>query len=158
RTLILLLLTRMSSAQIVMGKFLSSWIGVANLVLSALPLLMLIALLGGVGVGQVLAATAIILVTTAWSGALANLIAFWREKTFQTLAITLLAIAGYLAVCEAIAAGAIAVVDPAWAELLSPLRALASVGLPIPTADWQGVPGGIAAAHSALGLLACAAF
>ena len=74
-------------------------IGVANLVLSALPLLLLIAVLGGVSDMQVFAATAIIAVTAAWTGALANMIAFWRGKTFQTLAITLLAIVGWLVVC-----------------------------------------------------------
>lgn len=158
RTLILLLLTRLSSSQIVLGKLMSSLVGIANLVLPALPLLLLIAILGGVSVGQVYAATAIILVTSIWTGALANVIAFWREKTFQTLAITLLAIVGWLVFCEALAAGTISNLDPSWADLLSPVRALWSVCQPIPSMDWAGIPGGIAVAYSAIGLLAALLF
>ena len=105
RTLILLLLTRLSSTQIVLGKLGSCQLSVVSLIFAALPLLLLISLLGGVSVTQVFVATTIILVTTLWCGALANLIAFWREKTFQTLAITLISIVGWLVFCEVIAAG-----------------------------------------------------
>ncbi len=104
RTLILLLLTRLTSSEIVLGKLTSSLIGVANLVFAALPLLLVITLLGGVSVAQVLFATGVVLVTSFWAAALANLFAFWREKTFQTLALTMLAITGWLVFCEAIAA------------------------------------------------------
>ncbi len=83
RTLILLLLTRLSSTQIVLGKLASSLLGIGNLILAALPLLLLIAILGGVGLQQVLLATAVILVTAAWSAALANLVAFWRKRPFK---------------------------------------------------------------------------
>lgn len=158
RTLILLLLTRLTSREIVLGKLASTLVGVANLIFSALPLLLLIAILGGVSVSQVFAATAIVLVTSAWTGSLANLVAFWREKTFQTLAITLLAIVGWLVFCEAIAAGSLASVDPIWAELLSPIRAVWSVCQPIPSAAWTAIPGGIALAHSLLGVAATLVF
>ena len=158
RTLILLLLTRLTSREIVLGKFMATWVGVANLVLCALPLLLLIAVLGGVSALQVYSATAIVLVTAAWTGALANLVAFWREKTFQTLAITLLAIVGWLVFCEAIAAGTFAAIDPAWAELLSPMRAAWAVCQPLGARSWSHIPGGIAVAHAGLGLLATALF
>lgn len=158
RTLILLLLTRLSSSEIVLGKLLATLIGVANLVLSALPLLLLIAVMGGVSVVQVFSATAIIAVTAAWTGGLANMVAFWREKTFQTLAITLLAIVGWLVFCEAIAAGALRSIDPSWSELLSPLRALWVVCQPIPSRTWSFLPGGIAAGYSLLGMLATVGF
>ncbi|MEO8269438.1 MAG: hypothetical protein ABI557_06955 [Aureliella sp.] len=158
RTLILLLLTRLTSSEIVLGKLLATLIGVANLVFSALPLLLLIAVLGGVSARQVFASTAIIAVTAAWTGALANMVAFWREKTFQTLAITLLAIVGWLVLCEAIASGSLRAVDPNWAELLSPLRALWSVCQPIPSRTWSFLPGGIAGTHSLLGILATLLF
>ncbi|MCA9128435.1 MAG: ABC transporter permease [Planctomycetales bacterium] len=158
RTLILLLLTRLSSSQIVLGKLLSCLIGVWNLVFAALPLLLLIAILGGVSSSQVFASTAIVLVTAAWSGALANLVAFWREKTFQTLAITLLAVVSWLVLCEAIAAGSITAVSPQWADLLSPIRALWVVCQPIQTGHWSDIPGGIASVHCGLGLLAVLLF
>lgn len=154
RTLILLLLTRLTGSEIVLGKLMSTLVGVGNLVFSALPLLLLIAILGGVSAAQVFASVAIILVTAIWTGALANLIAFWREKTFQTLAITLLAIVGWLVFCEAIAAGSFAWLEASWAELLSPVRALWGVCQPIGARTWSFLPGGIAAAHCLLGLLA----
>lgn len=158
RTLILLLLTRLSSFQIVLGKLAASLIGIGNLVLAALPLLLLIALLGGVSATQVFSATVIILLTAAWSGALANLIAFWREKTFQTLAITILAIVGWLVLCEAIAAGAVAGVEPYWAEPMSPVRTLWIICQPIPSDDWSAIPGGITTLHAAIGVLATFTF
>jgi ABC-type transport system involved in multi-copper enzyme maturation permease subunit len=158
RTLILLLLTRLSSSEIVLGKWMSTLVGVVNLIFAALPLLLLIAILGGVSAAQVLSATAIILVTAAWTGALANLVAFWREKTFQTLAITLLAIVGWLVFCEAIAAGGVASLNPTWAELLSPMRALWTVCEPIASRNWDSIPGGIAVGHCALGILATLLF
>ncbi|MEM7475290.1 MAG: hypothetical protein AAF483_09885 [Planctomycetota bacterium] len=154
RTLILLLLTRLTSSQIVLGKLFSCLISVLMLILAALPLQMLIALMGGVSVEQVFFATAIIAVTTCWCGALANVIAFWREKTFQTLAITLITIVGWLVFCEAIAAGAISFLAPSWAELLSPARALWSVCQPIQTTSWLPIPGGIPFAHCILGVAA----
>ncbi len=156
RTLDLLLLTQLSSAQIVLGKLFASLVGIANLILAALPLLLLIALLGGVSTSQVLMATLIIAVTAAWSGALANLVAFWREKTFQTLAVTILAVVSWLAFCEAIAASAIPGVPAQWAQLLSPPRALWEVCQPIAPTSWLPIPGGVAAAHAVLGFaVAC---
>lgn len=152
RTLILLLLTRLTSSQIVIGKLVSTLIGVANLVAASLPLLLLISILGGVSAKQVFVATGVVLVTATWSGALANLVAFWREKTFQTLAITLLAIVGWIAMCEAIAAGSITSIAPYWADLLSPIRALWSVCQPIQVNSWGSFPGGAAGAHCCLGL------
>ena len=113
----------------------------------------MISLLGGVSVAQVLLGSLIVLVTSFWCAALSNVFAFWREKTFQTLALTLLAITGWLAVCEAIAAGALAQVPPSWAEVLSPVRALWSVCQPISQSAWDSVPGGAASIYSALAVL-----
>ncbi len=158
RTLILLLLTRMSSSQIVLGKLVSSLIGVANLILAALPLLLLIAILGGVSASQVYSATAIVFVTACWSAALANVVAFWREKTFQTLAITLLAIVGWLVFCEVIAAGLIASIDVRWADVLSPIRALWVVCQPIQGESWLPIAGGVPAAHCVLGIFSAVLF
>ncbi|GAB5403904.1 MAG: hypothetical protein Aurels2KO_21350 [Aureliella sp.] len=158
RTLILLLLTRMSSSQIVLGKLVSSLIGVANLILAALPLLLLIAILGGVSATQVYSATAIVFVTACWSAALANVVAFWREKTFQTLAITLLAIVGWLVLCEVIAAGLVASIDVRWADVLSPIRALWVVCQPIQSESWLAIPGGVPAAHCVLGIFSAVLF
>ncbi|MCA9193065.1 MAG: ABC transporter permease [Planctomycetales bacterium] len=158
RTLILLLLTRLSSSEIVLGKLASCLIGILNLVLASLPLLLLIALLGGVSIAQVMAATAIVVVTAMWCGALSNLIAFWREKTFQTLAISLLAIVGWLVFSEAIAAGSLSAIDPQWALVLSPLRALFFICQPISEGTIFGSGRMVACLYCGLGLLATTVF
>jgi ABC-type Na+ efflux pump permease subunit len=148
RTLILLLLTQLTNSQIVLGKLASSLIGIAMLVFSALPLLLLMSLLGGVSIPQVLLSTTIVLTTAFWAAALANLVAFWREKTFQTLAITLLIITGWLVLGEAIAAGFVGQISPTWSEVLSPVRALNDICQPISQSTWQVFPGGAAMIYS----------
>ncbi len=155
RTLVLLLLTRLTNIQVVLGKLASSLLSNFNLILSALPMLLLIAMLGGVSLRQVFMATALIAVSTMWCGALANLIAFWREKTFQTLAITLLMIAGWLAFCEVIASGTIPSITPQWAEVLSPLRAVIDLCQPITLPSWLDAYGGTVAVHCYFGLGVC---
>ncbi len=158
RTLDLLLLTQMTNAQIVLGKWASSLIGNAGLIFSALPLLLLIALMGGVSLYQAGMVTVLILITSMWCGALANMIAFWREKTFQTLAITFLGIAGWLVFCEVVHSGVIPSIPPYWANLLSPVRAVWILCQPIVPTDWLEIPGGIAVAHCLLGFGACCLF
>ncbi len=158
RTLILLLLTRLTSSEIVLGKLTSSLIGIANLVFAAFPLLLVITLLGGVSVQQVTLGTVIVLVTSFWCAALSNLFAFWREKTFQTLALTLLAITGWLAICEAIASGIVPQISANWAEVLSPVRALWTVCQPISQSNWNAIPGGAATVYSIFAVTAGAIY
>ena len=151
RTLILLLLTRLSSSQIVLGKLSSCLIGIYSLILAALPLLLLIAILGGVSVGQVLMATAICVVTTSWCGALANLVAFWREKTFQTLAITMITIVGWPRVLRSHRRRR----DtrhrfPVGRSSQPRSRCLGSLSTD-PSLSWIPLPGGLPIAHSLLG-------
>ncbi len=154
RTLILLLLTRLTNSEIVLGKLSSSLIGIAYLIFAALPLSLLISLLGGVSVTQVLLAHAVILATSFWAASLANLVAFWREKTFQTLAITFLAITGWIVFCESIAASAIPFIPSFFAEILSPIRALWESCQPISTSIWRSLPGGAAGLYAVLACIA----
>ncbi|RMF36974.1 MAG: ABC transporter permease [Planctomycetota bacterium] len=151
RTLILLLLTRLTNFQIVIGKLAASLVTIFWLILAALPLLLLIALMGGVTDAQVGMATAVIVVASWWCGALANMVAFWREKTFQTLAITVLTIAGWLVACEAIAADTIPGIEAGWATVLSPIRALWSVCMPITSTAALPIGLSPALAHCVLG-------
>ena len=61
RTLILLLLTRLSNSELVLGKLLASLLGVLVMLAAALPVFMLTALLGGVSYGQIARAMAVTL-------------------------------------------------------------------------------------------------
>jgi ABC-type transport system involved in multi-copper enzyme maturation permease subunit len=107
RTFELLLLTRMSNSELVLGKLLASMLVVLVLVFAALPLLMLLVLLGGVSHGQVARVMGVTLAAALAAGTLGSTIALWREKTFQSIAMSALVLVSWLLLGEAIAVGAI---------------------------------------------------
>jgi ABC-type transport system involved in multi-copper enzyme maturation permease subunit len=107
RTLILLLLTNLSNAELVLGKLLASLLSVLVGLAAALPVFMLTALLGGVSYGQIARALCVTLATVLCCGSLGSVLALWREKTFQALAMTVLILMLWLAVGELVAAGAL---------------------------------------------------
>ncbi|MDR1958094.1 MAG: ABC transporter permease subunit [Planctomycetaceae bacterium] len=102
KTLVLLLLTRMTNAELVFGKLLASLLSVLILLLTSLPLFMVMTLLGGISYAQVIR----VLVVTLWSlfvcGSLGSCMALWRDKTFQALAATILIIVAWLGFWEAV--------------------------------------------------------
>ncbi|QDT00490.1 ABC transporter permease subunit [Adhaeretor mobilis] len=129
RTLDLLLMTNMTNSELVLGRLLASVLSVLMLILASLPLLMLLTLLGGVSAAQVLRVTAVTLVAALAGGSLGSMLALWREKTFQTLAMTALVLGLWLLLGEAIASGVFGpdwwgVATDRWAAGLSPLRAV----------------------------------
>lgn len=129
RTLILLLMTRMTNGELVVGKLLASLLQVGVMLAAAWPVFLMIPLFGGVSfeqVGRVFAVTAVAALAT---GSLGGLFAFWREKTFQTLSMTALTLVIWLGLCEAAAVlGAertwLGLPATVWADGLSPLRAV----------------------------------
>lgn len=102
RTLILLLMTRLSNHELVVGKLLASLLDVLAMVLAALPVFLLVTLLGGVSNAQVARVFLVTLTTALAAGSLGCMLGLWREKTFQTLALTALFIVLWLAVWEAV--------------------------------------------------------
>ena len=136
RTLDLLLLTNLSNSELVVGKLLASMLAVLELIAAAVPLLMLLTLLGGVSHAQVARVCAVTLTTALAAGSLGSTLALWREKTFQTLAMTALALVLWLLLGEAVGAGVfgeawLGASATAWAEAISPLRAIAAAARPI---------------------------
>jgi ABC-type transport system involved in multi-copper enzyme maturation permease subunit len=105
RTLVLLLLTRLSNSELVLGKLLASLLGVLVMLVAALPVFLLIALLGGVSYGQIARAFAVTLATVLVCGSLGSTLALWREKTFQALAMTVSVLVLWLAAGEIISRG-----------------------------------------------------
>lgn len=105
RTLDLLLMTNLSNFELVLGKLLASMLAVVVPALAAVALLMLITLLGGVSYGQVFRVVAVTFVSAAVAGSLGSTIALWRERTFQSLALTALLLVLWLIGGEMIAAG-----------------------------------------------------
>lgn len=97
RTLILLLLTRLTGTEIVAGKLASTLLGPMSMLLAAVPLFLCLPFLGGVSPGQVGAVLAVTAVSILFSGSVGTMMGLWREKTFQAIALTVMAIAIYVA-------------------------------------------------------------
>ncbi len=129
RTLDLLLVTRLANHELVLGKLMASLLHVLVMLAAGLPLLALVSLLGGVSFAQLGRALAVTAASVLAAGSLGSTIAFWREKTFQTLAMTSLAIVFWLGTWEAVAAGFLGrqlagISCETWASGFSPLRAI----------------------------------
>jgi hypothetical protein len=77
-------------------------LSVLMLLAAALPFFMLTVLFGGVSGGQVLRVFAVTLLSALAAGSLGSLVALWREKTFQTLAVTALCLLFWPGACEAV--------------------------------------------------------
>lgn len=168
RTLILLLMTRMTNSELVLGKLLASLLNIGVMIVAALPVFFAVTLFGGVSYGQVLRVFAVTALTSLAAGSLGSTYALWREKTFQTLAITALTLLMWLGACEALRSGAWGtrwggVSTLAIAETLSPLRAIVEAARPQLTDATWGIFGNVApylifavAATAVLNLIAIA--
>ncbi|QDV79486.1 ABC transporter permease subunit [Botrimarina mediterranea] len=104
-TLLLLLLTDLSNSELVIGRLLASLLTVLVSTLAVAPFLLLIALLGGVDHWQIAWALAVTVAAALASGSLGSMLALWREKTFQALALTAIGLVLWLALGEVIASG-----------------------------------------------------
>lgn len=147
RTLDLLLMTNLTNVELVLGKLLASMLTIAVPALGAVALLMLTTLLGGVSYGQVFRVVAVTFVSAAVAGSLGSTIALWRERTFQSLALTALLLVLWLLGGEVIAAGVLGqqwagLSAEHWAVVLSPLRAIFAAIRPIVSTEsaWWLVP------------------
>lgn len=135
RTLLLLLTTDLRDRELVLGKLCASLLLPAVLWSISIPIFLLIYLLGGVSLGQIVAVLAISAAATFVAGSWGTLVAFWREKTFQTLSISFLGVVVFLAVVEGL--GAVLSATPIVSNLFllfDPFRA--AVGVLDPW-NWQ---------------------
>ena len=107
KTLVLLLLTRLTNCELVLGRLLASLLVVLMVVAASAPFFFLIVPLGGISYGQVLRVLAVTVMSALAAGSLGSTIALWREKTFQALAMTMLAMVLWLLAWEAVASGAV---------------------------------------------------
>jgi ABC-type transport system involved in multi-copper enzyme maturation permease subunit len=141
RTLVLLLMTDLNSIELVVGKLLSALLTVFTLIAVSLPVFALVHTLGGFSMRQVLWVEIICVAASLAAGAWGVLVAFWREKTFQTLAISVLGSALFLGLLElgVVAAGADSGVGRALASL-DPYRAVLDVLNPLATQPDVRVP------------------
>ncbi len=96
RTFLLVLLSDLTNAEIVLGKGLGSLLPIGLMLLGSAPVLFLLQLMGGFELFQAVQALAVLGSTALAAGALGGLVALWREKTFQSLALTVLFLVLYL--------------------------------------------------------------
>lgn len=130
RTFLLLLLTDLRNDEIVLGKLFGSLLQIVLMLVGSIPLFALLMILGGIDPWQI-AQTMLVLGTTALAaGSLGGLVALWREKTFQALAMTFLFLVLYLCLVEAIP-----LIPLALAELS--LSTTAGVNDATMMGDWQ---------------------
>lgn len=125
KTLILLLMTDLRNYELVLGKLAASLLLVAVLLAVSLPALVLTSLLGGIELQQIGWSLAITAAAALAAGSWGNLIAFWREKTFQTLAYSVLGLVLFVGLIE----GLRAIAGPEtiagqWLTLADPVRGL----------------------------------
>jgi len=103
RTLELLLVSRLSDAELVFGKLAGSLVRVLLLLFSAIPIFAIAALFGGVTAGQLTRLFLVTLAAALAAASIANAVAFWKETTFQALAITMFALVAWVAAGEVMA-------------------------------------------------------
>lgn len=135
KTLDLLLMTNLSNAELVLGKLSAGMLSVVVVVVAAWPLLVIVALLGGVSAGQIFRVQAVTLASALAAGSLGSMVALWREKTFQSLALTALVLVLWLAGWEIVAAGALGeswweIPTASWAAAMSPWPAVQAAAQP----------------------------
>ncbi len=129
QTLVLLLLTKLTNSELVLGKLLASLLHVFMLLATGLPVFMLSLLFGGVSLSQIGRVYAVTVAAVLVCGSLGSTIALWREKTYQTLAATLLVLVLWLAAGRMLAAGFFGeswagLSCDIWAAMLSPWEAV----------------------------------
>lgn len=129
RTLILLLLTRLSGFEVVVGKLSATLLAPLSMLLCALPLFLTLPLLGGVSPQQVGGVFAVTMATVVLAGSIGTVVGMWREKTFQAIALTVLLMLMYVSVGEVVAG--LPGIPEAAALSLSPPQALFAVSSPM---------------------------
>lgn len=140
RTLVLLLLTNLTNSELVLGKLLASIVNVLSMLAAAAPLFVLLALFGGISMEQVGQTFAVTLTSILAAASLGSLIALWREKTSQSLTLTVLAIVLGLAVAEVIGTGILGeswfgISAATWGTALSPWNAVSAATRAFAEAD-----------------------
>lgn len=102
RTFLLLLITDLTNYEIVLGKLLGSLLQILLMLVGSIPVFALLMLLGGIDPFQIGEAMLVLGTTALAAGSLGGLVALWRDKTFQALAMTVLFLVLYLCLVQAL--------------------------------------------------------
>jgi ABC-type transport system involved in multi-copper enzyme maturation permease subunit len=102
RTFLLLLITDLSNYEIVLGKLFGSLLQILLMLVGSIPVFALLMLLGGIDPWQIAEAMLVLGTAALAAGSLGGLVALWRDKTFQALAMTVLFLVLYLCLMQAL--------------------------------------------------------
>ena len=142
RTFILLLLTDMRDYEIVLGKMLGALLPITIQLLVTAPVLAMLLLLGGIDPEQVLQAVLVLGASAIAAGSLGGLIALWRERTFQALALSVLFLVLYVCLSQALGVlGPVLAPQTDWIRVqawLDPFVTMQAVLGP-PAGGWDGL-------------------
>jgi ABC-type transport system involved in multi-copper enzyme maturation permease subunit len=132
RTLNLLLMTDLSDLEIVLGKLVAGLLNVLTILAASVGLLSLCVFFGGISFGQVVNLFAVTAASGVAGGALGLLIALWRDRTFQSISLTILMVVFSVAGAElfAILFPTLEFMGVPLVEVLNPYRAMLSVLYP----------------------------
>lgn len=123
KTLILMLMTDMRDRELVLGKLFASLLPVGVLLAASVPVFTMIYALGGISLEQIGLSLVISAATALAAGSWGSLVALWREKTFQTLSVSVLGMVLFIGAVEAGVAFAAPAVGE-WIGLFNPFRAM----------------------------------
>jgi ABC-type Na+ efflux pump permease subunit len=103
RTLELLLISQLSDSQLVLGKLAGSLLRVFLLLLAAVPVFVIASLFGGVSMPQLARLFVVTAAAALAAASVATCVAFWKDTTFQSLAITTFVLVAWVAAGEVVA-------------------------------------------------------
>ena len=129
RTFVLLLMTDLRDTEIVLGKLTASLLQIVTLLALTAPVFFLCMLLGGIAPAQIFDILGVTAAAGVAGGALGLLVALGRDRTFQSLALTVLLVVLSLAGIEAIGylAPGLSIAGVPLATGLNPYRAILSI-------------------------------
>jgi ABC-type Na+ efflux pump permease subunit len=132
RTFTLLLMTDLSDLEIVLGKLVAGLLNIFTILGASVGFLSICAFFGGISFGQVANLFAVTAASGVAGGALGLLIALWRDRTFQSIALTILMVVFSVAGVEAfaIAFPTLEFLGVPLVEVLNPYRAMVAVLYP----------------------------
>ncbi|WP_165226616.1 ABC transporter permease [Aquisphaera insulae] len=136
RTFNLLLMTSLSDTEIVVGKLVAGLLNILIILAASVGLLSLCALLGGISFGQVINLFLVTAASGVAGGAMGLLIALWRDRTFQSISLTILMVVFSVTGVEllSVAFPTLRVLGVPLGEVLNPYRAMIAVLYPATTA------------------------
>ncbi|MDA0833603.1 MAG: ABC transporter permease subunit [Planctomycetota bacterium] len=141
KTLILLLMTDLRNHELVIGKLSASLLSVLMLVVSSFPIFAILYFLGGVTFPQICWSIALCASVALAAGSWGTLVAFAREKTFQTISLGVLGLVLYLGIVEGLLAvvGAQSAETARWLHVMNPYRTVLDLINPWDQVHAEGV-------------------